>query len=134
MTAEEFIKLGNTYLVIIINNDLWVDCYKTSQLEFTNEGRMLEINEDEIHNTFISLYGIEMEVNNLYIYHREWDDGHTEEVFIYDTNRSESLSAAYEKLKEISKKFSEMKKSVDGFKNFVYYDMLEKIRIENMKN
>ena len=134
MTAEEFIKQGNTYIVITINDELWVDCYKTSQLEFTNEGRMLEINEDEIHNTFISLYGIEMEVNNLYMYHRVWDDGHTEEVFIYDTNRSESLKAAYEKLKEISDKFSEMKKSVDGFKNFVYYDMLEKIRIENMKN
>ena len=131
MTAEEFIKQGNTYLVIIINNDLWVDCYKTSQVEFTNEGGMLEIHEDETHNAYISLYG--MEVNNLYIYHRDWDDGHTEEVLIYDTNRSESLGAAYEKLKDISNKFSEMKKSVDGFKNFVYYDMLEKTRIEKLE-
>lgn len=131
MTAEEFIKLGNTYLIIIINDELWVDCYKTSQVEFTNEGRILEIHEDEIHNAYISLY--DMEVNNLYMCHRDWDDGHTEEVLIYDTNRSESLRAAYEKLKEISNKFSEMKKSVDGFKNFVYYDMSEKTRIEKLE-
>lgn len=131
MTAEEFIKQGNTYIVITINDELWVDCYKTSQIEFTNEGRTLEIHEDEIYNAYISLY--DMEVDNLYMYHRVWDDGHTDEVLIYDTNRSESLRAAYEKLKEISDKFSEMKKSVDGFKNFVYYDMLDKIRIEKLE-
>lgn len=131
MTAEEFIKQGNTYLIITINDELWIDCYKTSQVEFTNEGRTLEIHEDDIHNAFITLYDIE--VNNLYMCHETWDDGHTDEVLIYDANRSESLSAAYEKLKDISNKFNAMKKSVDGFKNFVYYDMLEKIRIEKQE-
>ena len=65
--------------------------------------------------------------------HEDWDDGHTEKVLIYDTHRSESLKAAYEKLKEISNKLSEMQNGVDGFKNFVYYDMLEKIRTEKLK-
>lgn len=131
MTAEEFIKQGNTYIVITINDELWVDCYKTSQVEFTNDGRTLEIHEDEIHNAYITLYGTE--VNNLYMYHRVWDDGHTDEVLIYDTNRSESLKAAYEKLNDVMAKLSNMRDRIDSFRNFVYYDMLDKIRIEKLE-
>lgn len=128
MTAEEFIKQGNTYIVITINDELWVDCYKTSQIEFTKEGGRLEIHEDEIHKAYITLYGTE--VNNLYMYHRVWNDGHMDEVLIYDTNRSESLKAAYEKLNDIMAKLSNMRDRIDSFRNFVYYDMLEKIRAD----
>ena len=62
-----------------------------------------------------------------------WDDGHTDEVLIYDTNRSESLKAAYEKLNDVMAKLSNMKDRIDSFRNFVYYDMLDKIRIEKLE-
>ena len=131
MTPEEFIKQGNTYLIITINDELWIDCYKTSQVEITNEGKSIEVTEDSNHNAYIHLY--DTEVNDLYMRNEVWDDGHTDEVLIYDTNRSESLKAAYEKLNDVMAKLSNMKDRIDSFRNFVYYDMLDKIRIEKLE-
>ncbi len=128
MTAQEFIKQGKTFIIITINDELWIDCYKTSKVKITNEGKSIEVTEDSDHGAYIHLY--DTEINGLYIRNQEWDDGHTHEVLIYDATRSESLKAAHEKLKEISDKYTDLQKKVDVFKNFVYYDMLDKIRQE----
>ena len=128
MTAQEFIKQGKTFIVITINDELWIDCYKSSQVRITNEGKSVEVTENSNHNAYISLY--DTEINDLYIRNESWDDGHTYEVLIYDATRSESLKAAHEKLNDIMAKLSNMKDRIDSFRNFVYYDMLDKIRQE----
>ena len=48
MTIEDFIKPEKTYVVITINNDIWVDCYKTSKIKFIDEDKALEIYKDDI--------------------------------------------------------------------------------------
>ena len=126
MTAQEFIKQGETFIIITINDELWIDCYKTSHVEVTNEGKTIEIHEDSNHNAYIDLYDTEM--NGLYIHHKEWDDGHTYEVLIYDATCSESLEAAYEKLNDIMAKLSSMRDCIDSFRNFVFYYILDNIR------
>lgn len=128
MTAQEFIKQGKTFIIITINDELWIDCYKTTQVEITNEGKSIEVHEDANHNAY--MYLNDTEVNGLYMHHQDWDDGHTYDVLIYDATRSESLKAAYEKLSDIIAKLSSMKDRIDSFRNFVYYDMLDKIRKE----
>lgn len=128
MTAQDFIKQGKTFIIITINDELWIDCYKTSQVRITNEGKSVEVTEDSNHNAYISLY--DTEINGLYMHNESWDDGHTYEVLIYDATRSESLKAAYEKLNDIIAKLSNMKDRIDSFRNFIYYDMLDKIRQE----
>lgn len=128
MTAQEFIKQGKTFIIITINDELWIDCYKTSQVKITNEGKAIEVTEDSNHNAYINLY--DTEINGLYMRNESWDDGHTYEVLIYDATRSESLKAAHEKLNDIMAKLSNMKDRIDSFRNFVYYDMLDKIKQE----
>ena len=128
MTAQDFIKQGKTFIIITINDELWIDCYKTSQVRITNEGKSVEVTEDSNHNAYISLY--DTEINGLYMRSESLDDGHTYEVLIYDATRSESLKAAYEKLNDVIAKLSNMKDRIDSFRNFVYYDMLDKIRQE----
>ena len=94
MTIENFIKTGKTYVVITINDDLWIDCYKTSKIKFTDKAhKALEIYEDDIHSAYLNLYDVE--INSSYIKWSDWSDGHTREVLIYDTTSSESLNAAY---------------------------------------
>lgn len=128
MTAQEFIKQGKTFIVITINDELWIDCYKTSQVRITNEGKSVEVTEDSNHSAYINLY--DTEINGLYMRNKSWDDGHTYEVLIYDATRSESLKTAHEKLNDIMAKLSNMKDRIGSFRNFVYYDMLDKIRQE----
>ena len=128
MTAQEFIKQGKTFIIITINDEVWIDCYKTSQVRITNEGKSVEVTEDSNHNAYMSLY--DTEINGLYMRNESWDDGHTYEVLIYDATRSESLKAAYEKLNDVIAKLSSMKDRIDSFRNFIYYDMLDKIRQE----
>lgn len=128
MTAQDFIKQGKTFIIITINDELWVDCYKTSQVKITNEDKSIEITENPNHNAYIRLY--DAEINDLYIRQQEWDDGHTYEVLMYDATRSDSLKAAYEKLNDIIAKLSNMRDHIDSFRNFVFYDMIDKIRQE----
>ena len=128
MTIEDFIKPEKTYVVITINNDIWVDCYKTSKIKFIDEDKALEIYEDDIHSEYLSLYDVE--INNFYIKWSDWNDGHTHEVLIYDTTSSESLMAAYEELQKFSDKFNDMRLRVESFKNFVYYERMDKIKSE----
>lgn len=129
MTIENFIKTGKTYLVITINNDIWIDCYKTSKIKIIDEDKALEIYEDDIHSEYLGLYDVE--INDFYIKWSDWNDGHTHEVLIYDATSSESLKAARDKLQKFSDKFADMQRTVESFKNFVYYDMIDKIRKEN---
>ena len=128
MTAQDFIKQGKTFIVITIHDELWIDCYKTSQVKITNEDKSIEVTEDPNHNAYIHLY--DAEINDLYIRHQEWDDGHTYEVLMYDATRSESLKAAHEKLNDIMAKLSNMRDRIDSFRNFIFYDMIDKIRQE----
>lgn len=128
MTAQDFIKQGKTFLIVTINDELWIDCYKTSQVKITNEDKSIEVTEDPNHSAYIHLY--DAEINDLYIRHQEWDDGHTYEVLMYDATRSDSLKAAYEKLNDIMAKLNSMRDGIDRFRNFIFYDMIDKIRSE----
>lgn len=134
MTPQEFIdRSKGTFLVIKINDELWVDCYKTRNLTLnTNINNLgataLEIHEDSNHNAF--MYAIDLKVDDLCIYHIEHDDGNVEEFYIYDASRSESMEAALEKLNDIMAKLSNMRDRIDSFRNFVFYDMLNLIRSE----
>lgn len=135
MTVQDFIdRSAGTFLVIKINDGLWVDCYKTCNLTINNNvdnigPPALEIHEDEKHNAF--LYIVNLVVDDLCMYHIEHDDDHIEQYYIYDASRSESLKAAHEKLNDIMTKLSNMRDRIDGFRNFVIYDMLNLIRSEN---
>lgn len=134
MTVQNFIdRSAGTFLVIKINDELWVECYKTRNLSINNNPHnigapALEIREDEKHNAF--LYVVNLKVDDLCIYHIEHDDGHIEQYYIYDASRSESMKAAHEKLNDIMAKLSNMRDRIDGFRNFVFYDMLNLIRSE----
>lgn len=134
MTVQNFIdRSAGTFLVIKINDELWVECYKTRNLSLNNNTNnigapALEIHEDEKHNAF--LYAIDLVVDDLCMYHIEHDDGNIEEYYIYDASRSESMKAAHEKLNDIMAKLSNMRDRIDGFRNFVFYDMLNLIRAE----
>ncbi len=130
MTAQEFIKKGRTFLIITIADELLVRTYKSNQIGFREENEtILEINEAEFYdNIFI---GCNTEVTELCISHTEYDDGNTRQVLIYDCNDWKSLELAYNKLREISDRLSSMKKEIDNYINFVYYDMDEKRRIQN---
>lgn len=130
MTAQEFIKKGRTFLIITIADELLVRTYKSSQIDFREENEtILEINEAEFYdNIFI---GYNTEVTDLCISHTEYDDGNTRQVLIYDCNDWRSLELAYNKLTEISDRLSRMKKEIDNYINFVYYDMDDKRRTQN---
>ena len=134
MTVQDFIdRSAGTFLVIKINDGLWVDCYKTCNLTINNNvdnigAPVLEIHEGENHNAF--LYAIDMAVEDLCMRHIEYDDGHIEQYYIYDASRSESMKAAIEKLNDIMAKLSNMRDRIDGFRNSVIYDMLNLIRSE----
>lgn len=135
MTVQEFIdRSAGTFLVIKINDELWIDCYNTRNLILINNDNnnigasTLEIHEDSNHNAF--MYAIDLKVDDLCMYHIEHDDGHVEEFYIYDASRSESMEAAHEKLTDIMAKLSNMRDRIDSFRNFVFYDMLNLIRSE----
>ena len=138
MTVQNFIdRSAGTFLVIKINDELWVDCYKTRNLSLTNNplnigAPALEIHEDEKRNAF--LYVVNLKVDDSCISHIEHDDGHIEQYYIYDASRSESMKAAHEKLNDIMAKLSNMRDHIDGFRNFVFYDMLNLIRSEKENN
>lgn len=131
MTIEDFIKPGKTYVVITIDNNIWVDCYKTSKIKITDEEgyKALEIYEDDIHSDYIKLSDVEN--YNFYIKWKVWADIHTREVLIYDATSFESLRAANDILQKISDNFADMQRTVESFKNFVYYDLVDKNRKEN---
>ena len=134
MTVQEFINISKgTFLIIKINDELWVDCYKTRNLTLINNvnnlrAQTLEIHEGDTHNAFF--YAIDLKVNDLCMYHIEHDDGNVEEFYIYDASRSESMKAANEKLTDIMAKLSSVRDRIDSFRNFVFYDMLNLIRTE----
>lgn len=131
MTAQEFIKKGRVFLIITIDDDLWVKTYKTNQMYFNEQNtNMLEFHESELFYDYIWV-GNHTEVTDLYISNTEHDDGHTHQVLIYDCNDWKSLDAAYNKLRDISNELNRMKKEIDNHINFVYYDMLEKRRNQN---
>lgn len=134
MTVQDFIdRSAGTFLVIKINDVLWVDCYKTCNLTINNNvdnigAPALEIHEGDNHNAF--LYAVDMVVEDLCMHHIEHDDGHIEQYYIYDASRSESLKAAHEKLNDIMAKLSSMRNHIDGFRNSVFCDMLNLSRSE----
>lgn len=130
MTAQEFIKKGRTFLIITIDDELLVKTYKTNQIGFNEENKnILEINEAEF-NDYICI-GYNTEVTDLCISHTDYNDGNTHQVLIYDCNDWRSLELAYKKLSEISDKLNRMKKEIDNYINFVYYDMDDKRRTQN---
>ena len=130
MTAQEFIKKGRTFLIITIADELLVRAYKSNQIGFRKEHEtILEINEAEFYDNIC--IGYNTEVTDLCISHTEYDDGNTRQVLIYDCNDWRSLELAYNKLMEISDRLSRMKKEIDNYINFVYYDMDDKRRTQN---
>lgn len=130
MTAQEFIKKGRTFLIITIDDELLVKAYKSNQIGFREEyENNLEINEAGFYDSIF--VGYNTEVTDLYISHTEYDDGNTHQVLIYNCHDWRSLELAYNKLREISDRLGRMKKEIDNYINFVYYDMDDKRRTQN---
>lgn len=130
MTAQEFIKKSRTFLIIAIDDELLVKTYKTNQICFNEENEnILDINEADFYDSIC--IGYNTEVTDLCISHTDYNDGNTHQVLIYDCNDWRSLELAYKKLSEISDKLNRMKKEIDNYINFVYYDMDDKRRTQN---
>lgn len=125
MTFKEFSEKIKNHTVLVINtiDDLYVEVYKSDQIEITDNS--IKINESERHHDYIVDDQL-TSVDDISLIDTWHDDGTKHETEIFDCEDWRSLKKAYEKLSNISKTLTKMKDNIDDMKNLIYYEYREK--------